>query len=65
VDDSEAQEVLERIEDTMEIPSYIVDRMDSDEFAEFIESWADLMEARFDERPHTSEKFIDRLGDQR
>lgn len=65
MDSDEAQDVLDRIEDVMEVPSYVIDRLTSEEFEEFIEEWADLMEARFDERPHTSPKFIERLDDER
>ena len=65
MDSDEAQDVLDRIEDTMQIPSYIVDRMTSEDFEEFLEEWADLMEARHDERPHISDKFIERLDEER
>ena len=65
MDADEAQDILDRIEDEMSIPSEVVHDMDRDTFEEFIETWADLKEAELDERPHISDRFISRLDDER
>lgn len=65
MDADEAQDILDRIEDEMDIPAEIVHDMDRETFEEFIETWADLKEAEFDERPHIADKFLDRLDDER
>jgi len=65
MDADEAQDILDRIEDEMDIPAEVVHDMDFETFQEFIETWADLKEAEFDQRPHVTDKFIDRLEDER
>jgi hypothetical protein len=65
VDEVEAQEILERIEEDLEIPGDIVHELDKEQFSALIETWAEIQENKTDRPSNFSERFFDKLDKNR
>lgn len=65
MDEVEAQEILDRIEEDLDIPEGVVSQLDKEQFSALVEHWGEQRSIETDKPFNISENFFKKLDENR